>query len=31
MFKCVSRWLRADRRLDPTFDPQDPDAKRLVN
>lgn len=31
MFKCVQRWVVADRRLDPTFDPQDPDAKRLVN
>ena len=31
MFKCVSHWLRSDRRLDPTFDPRDPDAKRLVN
>jgi hypothetical protein len=30
MFKCVQRWVVADRRLDPTFDPQDPDAKRLV-
>lgn len=31
MFKCVQRWVVADRRLDPTFDPQDPDAKRLVH
>lgn len=31
MFKCVQRWVVADRRLDPTFDPQDPDAKRLVD
>ena len=31
MFKCVQRWVVADRRLDPTFDPRDPDAKRLVN
>jgi hypothetical protein len=31
MFKCVQRWVVADRRLDPSFDPQDPDAKRLVN
>ena len=30
MFKCVQRWVVADRRLDPTFDPQDPDAKRMV-
>lgn len=31
MFKCVQRWVVADRRLDPMFDPKDPDAKRLVN
>jgi hypothetical protein len=31
LFKCVQRWVVADRRLDPTFDPKDPDAKRLVN
>lgn len=31
MFKCVQCWVVADRRLDPTFDPQDPDAKRLVH
>jgi hypothetical protein len=30
MFKCVQRWVVADRRLDPTMDPQDPDAKRLT-
>lgn len=30
LFKCVQRWVVADRRLDPTFDPKDPDAKRLV-
>jgi hypothetical protein len=29
LFKCVQRWVVADRRLDPTFDPRDPDAKRL--
>lgn len=29
LFKCVQRWVVADRRLDPTFDPKDPDAKRL--
>lgn len=29
MFKCVQRWVVADRRLDPTMDPKDPDAKRL--
>ena len=28
-FKCAQRWVVADRRLDPTFDPKDPDAKRL--
>jgi hypothetical protein len=31
MFKCVQRWVVADRRLDPTFDPKDPDAKRIVH
>ena len=31
LFKCVQRWVVADRRLDPTFDPKDPDAKRLIN
>lgn len=30
-FTCVKRWLVADRRLDPTMDPMDPDAKRLVH
>lgn len=30
MFKCVQRWCPADRRLDPNFDPKDPDAKRLT-
>jgi hypothetical protein len=29
-FKCAQRWVVADRRLDPNFDPKDPDAKRLV-
>lgn len=29
LFKSVQRWVVADRRLDPTFDPKDPDAKRL--
>lgn len=29
LFKCVQRWVVADRRLDPSFDPKDPDAKRL--
>lgn len=28
MFKAVQRWVVADRRLDPNFDPKDPDAKR---
>lgn len=31
LFKCVQRWCPADSRLDPTFDPQDPDAKRLLH
>lgn len=31
LFKCVQRWVVADRRLDPAFDPRDPDAKRLVH
>lgn len=30
LLKCVQRWVVADRRLDPTFDRKDPDAKRLV-
>lgn len=30
LFKCVQRWVVADRRLDPNFDPKDPDAKRLT-
>lgn len=30
LFKCAQRWVVADRRLDPNFDPKDPDAKRLV-
>jgi len=30
MFKCVQRWVVADRRLDPNFNPKDPDAKRLL-
>lgn len=29
MFAAVKRWVVADRRLDPTMDPKDPDAKRL--
>ena len=31
MFAAVKRWVVADRRLDPTMDPKDPDAKRLVH
>lgn len=31
LFRAVKNWVVADRRLDPTFDPKDPDAKRLVN
>ena len=31
LFAAVKNWCVADRRLDPTMDPQDPDAKRLVN
>jgi hypothetical protein len=31
MFKYAQAWVVADRRLDPTFDPQDPDAKRVLN
>lgn len=30
MFKVAQRWIVADRRLDPTMDPRDPEAKRLV-
>jgi hypothetical protein len=30
MFRCVQRWVVADRRLDPTMNPLDPDAKRLT-
>jgi len=29
LFTCVKNWVVADRRLDPAFDPLDPDAKRL--
>jgi hypothetical protein len=29
LLKCAQRWVVADRRLDPTFDPKDPDARRL--
>jgi hypothetical protein len=31
LFIAVQKWVVADRRLDPTMDPQDPDAKRLVH
>ncbi len=31
MFHAVQRWVVADRRLDPTMNPLDPEAKRLVN
>lgn len=30
MFHAVQRWVVADRRLDPTMNPHDPDAKRLT-
>lgn len=30
MFRAIRRWVVADRRLDPTMDPKDPDARRLV-
>ncbi len=30
MFMCVRKWVVADRRIDPTMDPQDPDAKRML-
>jgi hypothetical protein len=29
LFIAVKKWVVADHRLDPTMDPQDPDAKRL--
>lgn len=31
LFAAVRRWVVADERIDPTMDPADPDAKRLVN
>jgi hypothetical protein len=31
LFAAVTRWVVADRRLDPAMDPKDPDAKRLLN
>jgi hypothetical protein len=30
LYACVNRWIVADQRLDPTFDPRDPDARRLA-
>lgn len=30
-FTAIKNWVVADRRLDPNFDPKDPDAKRLVH
>ncbi len=30
-FIVAKKWLVADRRLDPTMDPQDPDARRLLH
>lgn len=31
LFTAVRRWVVADYRLDPTMDPADPDARRLVS
>ena len=31
LFAAVKRWVVADTRIDPTFDPQDPDAKRIIH
>lgn len=31
LFAAVKRWVVADRRLDPTMDPRDPDAKRILH
>ncbi len=31
LLKCVQRWVVADRRFDPNFDYEDPDARRLVH
>jgi len=31
LFVAVKKWVVADFRLDPTFDPRDPDARRLVH
>jgi hypothetical protein len=30
LFLAIKNWVVADRRLDPTMDPKDPDAKRLT-
>lgn len=30
-FTAIKNWVVADRRLDPTFDPKDPDARRILN
>jgi len=30
LFVAVRFWVKADQRLDPTFDRRDPDAKRMV-
>ena len=30
LFEAVTRWVVADRRLDPNMNPADPDAKRLT-
>lgn len=30
-FTAIKAWVVADRRLDPTFDPRDPDAKRITH
>lgn len=30
-FTAIKNWVVADRRLDPNFDPKDPDAKRILN
>lgn len=30
LFAALKRWVVADRRLDPSMDPKDPDAKRLT-
>lgn len=30
MFNVAQRWIVADRRIDPTMDPRDPEARRLV-